>query len=181
MLKTQFCVTWANGERSWGSLMEGGRIFMELAEDICNRAFKCQFSGDSASQSCPALVLIHLLRNDTSRSKDSPGGGWVSCSCSDLHPLLSCHSVWEQDCKKHSLAHEAWNSSSRSFAAGRTSNPEHPLSSLQPLEAWPPQAGHHLSHNRDSFQNERRAFDTLSKSNTRILCLAKYAKWLWCF
>lgn len=52
---------------------EGGRRLMELAEDICNRAFKCQLSGDLASQWCPALVLIHPLRDATNRSKDSHG------------------------------------------------------------------------------------------------------------
>lgn len=48
ILKIQFCVTWANGEGM--RLADGGRMLMELAEDICNRAFKCQFSGDLASQ-----------------------------------------------------------------------------------------------------------------------------------
>lgn len=133
-VEIRFCATRAN-ERSWGWLMEGWRILKELVEDIWNRAFKCQFSGDLASQWYPALVLIHPLGNATSRSKDSQGKDELVAAVQIFtHYSPPTLSIWEQGCDKHSLPHTAQNTASSSFAVSRTKILVHLLSSRQFLE-----------------------------------------------
>lgn len=131
VLKICFGATQAN-ERSWGWLMEGRKILKELVEDICNRAFKCQFSGDLASQWYPALVLIHPRGNATSRSKDSQGKVELVAAVQIFtHYSPPTLSIWEQGCNKHSLPQTAQNPASSSFAVSRTKNLVHLLSSWQ--------------------------------------------------
>lgn len=157
--------------------MEGGRILMELAEDICNRAFKCQILWGLSFTVMPSPCPYPSPEECHKQKQGLPRG-----RLSQLQLFRSSPTTLLPFCLYENMV-----------VRSILSLMQHGTLMQVPLQQVGPQtqSAHsaHCSLYRhilqrvstifpitDSFPNERRPFDKHSKPNTRTLCIADYAK-----